>query len=302
MSTNSRHSGGHVLRTLIAATTCAIIGATAGAANANAEDRLDRINERGELSVAVYRDFAPYSFADDKGRYTGIDVDIAEALAKQLGVRLVLRPVMAGEDSDDDLRNNIWRGPLIGGSVSDLMLHIGMDPEYVQRTEKAELFNAYQRETVAVVYNAQKLTALETPMALAGHRVAVENDSISDFYLSGAFNGRLRSSIVRKPSADEAVAAYLAGEVDAVMAPRGQLEGALFKAQQTASRVDITEFVGLFRTSWDVGMAIASGNPALKAALMDAMNGLQQSGQLDALYSRYGVTRAQPELMAKAGR
>ncbi|SEP66769.1 ABC-type amino acid transport substrate-binding protein [Solimonas aquatica] len=263
---------------------------------AAAEDRLDTIRERGELSVAVYRDFAPYSYADADGHYVGIDVDLAKALAQALAVKLDLRPVIAGEDSDDDLRVNIWRGPLINGSPSDLMLHIGLDPEYIKRTDKAELFGAYQRETVSVIYRKQQIGTLDTPLKLAGQKVGVEVDSISDYYMSGAFNGRLRTSAVRLLSVDEAVARYLKGELDAVMAPRGQLEGALFRAHADAAAVTIGDFVGLFRTQWDVGMAIKAGNPELKAALQAALSQLRESGRLREIYASHGVTLQDPLL------
>ncbi len=278
--------------TLIASMTLA---ACMAASSAAAEDRLDRVREKGELSVAVYRDFPPYSFAGEGGRYTGIDVDLAQALADQLGVKLILNPVTAGEDSNDDLRTYVWRGPLINGAVSDVMLHIGMDPEYVKRNDKADLFNAYQRETVAVIYHDDVISNLDSPLSLSGHKVAVENDSISDYYLSGSFNGRLASAAVRKTTVDQAVDAYLKGEVDAVMAPRGQLEGAMFRLKQTTTQHDVSEFAGLFRSSWDVGMAIKSDNPELKAALVKAMDSLRQSGKLDTLYQAYGVKRAEPK-------
>lgn len=259
-----------------------------------AEDRLDRVRETGELSVAVYRDFPPYSFPGDNGQYTGIDVDLAAALAARLGVRLRLNPVTPGEDSNDDLRNYVWKGPILGGGVSDVLLHVGMDPEYIKRNDKAELFNAYAREAVAVIYRRERIPALDTPLALSGHKVAVENDSISDYYLAGSFNGRLRSTAVRKTTVDDAVDAYLKGEVDAVMAPRGQLEGALFRRHQTAERYDFSEFVGLFRSSWDVGMAIKADNAELRRALQGALDALDRDGELDRLYARYGVTRSRP--------
>ncbi|WP_028007034.1 substrate-binding periplasmic protein [Solimonas flava] len=265
------------------------------AAPAMAGDRLDEIRERGELSVAVYRDFPPYSYAEG-GRYVGVDVDLAQALSERLGVRLSLRPFYADENSDDDLRNQVWKGHYLGGGVADLMLHVGLDPEYVKRNDKAELFNVYQRETVGVIYRPGRFARFDSPLALAGHKVAVEVDSISDYYLSGAFNGRLRDSAVRKLNVGEAIDAWIKGEVDAVMAPRGQLEGALFRTGAEAPRFEISEFTGLFRTSWDVGMAIKAGNPQLKAALVDALAALRRDGRLQTIYAAYGLTQADAPL------
>ena len=68
----------------------------------------DEMIAAAELKVAVYKDFAPYSF-EDAGEARGVDVELAQALAKALGVRLRLIWAPAGEKLDDDLRDYIWR-------------------------------------------------------------------------------------------------------------------------------------------------------------------------------------------------
>ncbi|MES9929292.1 MAG: transporter substrate-binding domain-containing protein, partial [Candidatus Thiodiazotropha sp. 6PDIVS] len=78
---------------------------------------LQRIHERGVLEVAVYADFPPFSYRSERGRIVGIDVDIAQALAKRLGVVAAIRAVGADENMEDDLRNNVWKGHYLGGGV-----------------------------------------------------------------------------------------------------------------------------------------------------------------------------------------
>ena len=68
----------------------------------------DQMIAAGELKVAVYKDFAPYSF-EDQGQARGVDVELAQALAKAMGVRLQLIWAPPGEKLDDDLRDYIWR-------------------------------------------------------------------------------------------------------------------------------------------------------------------------------------------------
>ena len=82
-------------------------------------DQLDQARERGVLEVAVYRDFPPYSYPQ-QGKYVGADVDLAAALARKIGLPLKVRPIMPGDDADDDLRNNIWKGHYLGGGVADV--------------------------------------------------------------------------------------------------------------------------------------------------------------------------------------
>ncbi len=56
----------------------------------------DEMIAAAELKVAVYKDFAPYSF-EDAGEARGVDVELAQALAKAMGVRLKLIWAPAGE-------------------------------------------------------------------------------------------------------------------------------------------------------------------------------------------------------------
>ena len=128
-------------------------------------DQLDQARERGVLEVAVYRDFPPYSYPQ-QGKYVGADVDLAAALARKIGLPLKVRPIMPGDDADDDLRNNIWKGHYLGGGVADVMLHVGMDPQYVARQDKADLFSPYFREAVSIAYRPGRYKNLTTPMAL----------------------------------------------------------------------------------------------------------------------------------------
>ena len=93
----------------------------------------DEMIAAGELKVAVYKDFAPYSF-EDAGQPRGVDVELAQALAKALGVRLTLIWAPAGEKLDDDLRDYIWRASqLHNQQLADLMMRVPYDRDYAQK-------------------------------------------------------------------------------------------------------------------------------------------------------------------------
>lgn len=63
------------------------------ASGARAETRLDEIVARGVLRVGLTGDYRPFSLLDKTtGQYSGIDVDLANRLARALGVRLDIVP------------------------------------------------------------------------------------------------------------------------------------------------------------------------------------------------------------------
>jgi polar amino acid transport system substrate-binding protein len=72
----------------------ALLGCFAFAAAANA-DGLDDIKSRGTLIVGVKPDYKPFGFRDPSGGIIGLEPDLAADVAKRLGVKLELVPVIS---------------------------------------------------------------------------------------------------------------------------------------------------------------------------------------------------------------
>ena len=62
------------------------------AAPASAQPVLDAILARGTVRVGLTGDYRPFSIKDAAGTFEGLDVDMAESLARGLGVRLEIVP------------------------------------------------------------------------------------------------------------------------------------------------------------------------------------------------------------------
>ncbi|TCW81084.1 ArtI protein [Burkholderia sp. SRS-46] len=81
----------NTLATLAAAAVLACAAGAACAADAGAApaagSRLDEVLARGALRVCTTGDYKPYSYYRTDGRFEGIDIDMADALAKSLGVK-----------------------------------------------------------------------------------------------------------------------------------------------------------------------------------------------------------------------
>jgi len=60
-----------------------------------AQSSLDDIKKRGTLIVGVKADYKPYGFRDPSGAIVGIEPDLAADVAKRLGVKLELVPVVS---------------------------------------------------------------------------------------------------------------------------------------------------------------------------------------------------------------
>ena len=74
----------------IASLVLGILGTTVARA-----DVLDDIKKKGTLVVGTKADYRPFGFLDPSGRIVGFEPDLAADVAKRLGVKLELLPVVA---------------------------------------------------------------------------------------------------------------------------------------------------------------------------------------------------------------
>ncbi len=251
------------------------------------------IRQRGHLKVAVYNDFAPWSL---KGK--GIDVELAEALGKQLKLTAQVVGYTADEDMDDDLRNMVWKGHYLGTAPSDVMMHVPVDSYLQGKNDKVKIFGPYHLETVAVA-RVQRIGQIRGSAATAlevftREKIGVEGRSLADAFLLGVLSGRLRENVVHFGSIAAAVEKLKAGDLAAVMGPRSEIEAALGKDSRFV--VEVVQMPELKINSWPLGMAVKADEGELADALADALHALQKDGTVAAIFARHGVTYVQPTL------
>ncbi|MEI4470335.1 substrate-binding periplasmic protein [Frigidibacter sp. MR17.24] len=255
----------------------------------------DRILDEGWIEIALYDDFAPWS-AEVNGAPEGVDVDLARLIAAELGVEARIRLVTAGETLDADLMNYVWKGAAIGGHVSDLMLHVPYDSDYACRFDQVVFTGQYATESMAIGYRlADYPEKGPTPNYFRYDTVGVENDSIADFYLTSIGNGSVDHSIHRYRSVAAAVAAMAAGEVMAVMGPRGQIEGATQDHSEAGLAVHEPPLLGFTRGSWTVGTGLSAQHRDLGYAVDDAIARALDDGRISAIFQAHGLTFKPPE-------
>lgn len=261
----------------------------------------DEIIEAGLIKIAVYENFAPFSFIED-GEARGIDVEIARLVANSLGLELKLMLIGAGENVDEDLRNYVWHGPRIGArqegshvvdAVANMMLHVPYDRLLDQRNELAVLFSPYYEEYLTIARDPARLPADFSVFDLDGLPLAVENDSIGDYYFSSTWGGRLRGNVRRYPSGIEAVEALRQREAAAVMAPLSQVEWGLGE-ERSEFDLNPPEFPGLHVRSWSLGAAVRENARDLRWAGGDVIDAARMDGRLASIFSSYGVTYNEP--------
>ena len=246
---------------------------------------MEKIRASGKLSFAVYEDFVPFS-----GKAGGIDVDLAEALAKKLGLKASFILVPAGENIDDDLRNMVWKGHYLGFGPANVMMHVPVDRAVMQKNDKVEIFAPYYRDSIRLARNLKSIPNLNGAESLTGKRLGAEKVSISAMVLLG--NSSLRDNVQIYPTPSEALQKLQAGELDAVVAARSEIESAIRDDKQF--EVTDAPFERLPRKGWVTGMAVTKENTELARLLQAAINDMFDSGEMAALFEKHGVRSVKP--------
>jgi ABC-type amino acid transport substrate-binding protein len=263
----------------------AALGAALAAPTLLAQERsaLERVRQRGSLVVGLYHDMPPFHVKAE-----GIDVDLAKALAAQLGVGLTMLPFHADENMADDLRNVVWRGHYLGWGPADVLMHVPVERHLMDANPRVQIVAPYYRERVAIARRRDALPALDSLAALGGQAVAVAGLSLAGWLLIGANGGALRDTLVtRWPDGVAAAMALRDGHVVAAAGLASELESVL--ANDTRFAIEALPAPRAPRDGWAVGCAVKKDAGDLALALQQATQSLQATGELAAPFERRAV-------------
>ena len=253
---------------------------------------LDEVLAAKVLRVVVYKDNQPFSWIEND-QAKGIDVDIGRAIAKKIGVEAEIIPRMTGEKVDDDLRFNIWKGPVADGGVGDVMLHVPVDREFVARNNMAVISNAYFEERVALAIDAARTGPAPSFDVFKKEKIGVLFSTVSDYFLMRYDNGALMNNIVHHTKLEAGVRQFAEKETAAMLGVQSELEGVMSVRGLKPTFVT-PPMPGIVRTRWVVGTAVKDNSRDLGYAIGTALEELKTSGELEKIFTSYGVTYFPP--------
>ncbi|MGL6157469.1 MAG: substrate-binding periplasmic protein [Ralstonia mannitolilytica] len=284
---------GRVCRRLVGL--CVAVAAVfAAAAPAHAD--MAKILASGSLKVALYKGLPPFS-GNVGDQFEGIDVALARALSRQMGLSTALLPFDASDDSmSDDLRNMVWRGHYLGYGPADVMLHVPVDPAFIRENPQVLIFAPYHREEFVLAYDRERIPQVSRFDDLVGQATGAEGGSAGANALLSTGQGLLRDKVKIYADADAALRALFSGEIVAAMVTRAQYESALKAQGQPAARFAVTQLQSplLPARGWAIGMAVKADQRTLAQALEEALNALRASGELQRIFAQYGVSMVAP--------
>ena len=264
--------------------------------------KYDDVIQSKYIEFAVYRDFPPYSFLED-GKPAGIDVDIGMRIAADMGVEARWLWLTADENLDDDLRNAVWKGSVVDRKVADVMLRVPYDREYayaqdgygLPRNDMVVMSSPYHKESWKLVRDINKTRKVRNLAIFQYQPIGVEIDSLPDFFLVGTLQGRLRENVHHYPTVFAAISDLKAGKLSAVAGMRSQLEWGLPNRTENLD-IDDDGLESLGRKSWDIGIAIKDSYRQLGYAVDGVIVTMVQNGDMEKIFSSYGVSYEKPAM------
>ncbi|MFC3927825.1 transporter substrate-binding domain-containing protein [Streptococcus caprae] len=218
--------------------------------SSSSENSLEAIQEKGKLVVAVSPDYAPFEFkalVDGKDTVVGSDIELAQAIADELGVELELSTM-----SFDNVLASLQSGK------ADIAIS-GLSYT-AERAEVYDFSEAYYTTENAFLVRKSDLDKFSTIESLADQSVGVQKGTIEE----GLAKEQLTSSnIVSLTGMSEAINELKTGKVSAV-----NLEGPV--AEGYVAQNDDLAIAKMALTTGDgdaKAVAMPKGSDELKAAI-----------------------------------
>ncbi len=252
------------------------------------ESDLAVLRTRGAISFALYDDNPPFSQQQGQQLF-GLEVDLARAIAAEMGVAATFLPFRARSEFGRELRDMVLQGHYLGYGPADLMLHVPVDPALTEKFPQAAFLAPYLREQMVLVGRDAAVVA-STPMRLLDYRIAAPNASAAASFLMLYRDGALQNKVKLYPDGIAATRAVLEGAVELAYVRRTQAEFAL-KEQPATGPIRYVPFQlpGMPVSEWRIGIAIKRERQKLAAWLEQTMQKMRTTGRLAELFTQYGL-------------
>lgn len=242
---------------------CGSSAASSASTAAAADDSLQKVKDAGELRIGLEGDWQPFSYHDENDNLVGYDVEVAQNVARRLGVKA-------------DITEGAWDGLLTGLStgVYDVVVN-GVDVTE-EREKTFDFSDPYAYDHIDLVVRKDNDT-IKTFEDLKGSTTA--NSTGSTYAQMGEDYGAKVSNV---PTLAETMTLVLNGTVQATINADTSVQDYLNTTGETNLKVadqsdDVTEYA----------IPMKKGSDTLRKAVNDALQDMRDDGTLKSLSEKY---------------
>lgn len=255
---------------------CPIDGQTVAPVESLASQLPASISSAGQLTIATAGDGPPYTYKDEKGELTGLEIDLGRAIACTLGV-------------DADFQTVAFAGILTGiqGGRYDMGMSTISD---TSEREKVMNFVSYQTEGTALIVAKGNPNDVKTIADTCGLRVAVTQGGITQQLVEkqNALCGT-PMTVTPLPAAADGYLAIRSGRADVFLDTFGT---ALYTSENGSGSGDALEVLSEKRYGIGyqaVALPKTEDGTALTQVVADTIDHLIETGTYGSLYEARGL-------------
>lgn len=213
------------------------------------------------LKMATNAAFPPYEYKEGEA-FVGIDVEIATAIAEELGCKLEIVD-MEFDSIITSVKQNETDFGMAGMTVTD------------ERKEEVDFTYSYATGIQSIIVVAD--SDITTVDDLIGKKIGVQLGTTGDIYASGDYGDE---NVIKYGKGADAVIALKGGDVDAVIIDNEPAKA--FVAANEGLKVLDTEYA-----VEDYAIAVNKGNTELLDKINTALEKLTADGTIDGIIAKY---------------
>ncbi len=225
---------------------------------------VDRIKEAGKIVMLTNAAFPPYEYLGDDNEPVGVDIEIGQAIADELGVEL--------EVVDMDFDGII--GAIQAGKGDFAAAGMTINEERLQNVDFSIEYATSSQYMMVLADNEE----IQGPEDLAGKTVGVQAGTTGQFYAED----ETEAEVSKFKTALDAAMALKTGKLDAVIID--ELPARAIVANNTDLKVVENKL-----TEEDYAMAIAKGSDDLAAVINGVLEQLIADGTVEELTMKHNV-------------
>lgn len=225
----------------------------------------------GTLTIGTSAEYEPFEYMED-GAYKGFDLELADAIADDLGLELEI------ENVDFD---TIVPGIASGTKFDAGFAAITATPE---REEEVDFTDSYYMDDQAIVTMADNADITGENYAEAmdseGVKIAVQSGSTAEAFAKENFP---KATLVPFKNATDCFAAVQSSQAVALVTNRS------VAAQLVATSFSNEQIIKQVSTGEEYAVAVNKSNAALKDAINESIAKLTEDGTVDELMEKYNI-------------
>ena len=217
-------------------------------------------DERPVLTVGTNAEFPPYEYYEGDD-IVGIDAEIAQAIAEELGMELKIEDM-----AFDSIIPAITSGKADFGAAGMTVTE--------DRKENVDFTDTYATATQVIIVKED--SEIAGPDDLEGKKIGVQLGTTGDIYASDIKD----AEVEQYNKGFEAVQALTQGKIDAVV-----IDGE--PAKEFVSQTEGLKILDEAFTEEEYAIAVAKGNDELREQINAALATLKESGKIDEIVAKY---------------